>query len=76
VVGGEVLELVDGDAVLDEEEGEVADDLGGGVTLTMSPKARLTSAYMRAISGQRGPRPMLSACSRRLVYWPPGISWR
>ena len=30
LIGGEVFELVDGDAVLDEEEGEVADDLGGG----------------------------------------------
>ena len=46
-----------------------------GVTFTMSPKAMLTSAYVRAISGQRAPRPMASACSFRLVYWPPGISW-
>ncbi len=27
------------------------------------------------ISGQRCSRPMARACSRRLVYWPPGISW-
>ena len=47
-----------------------------GVTLTMSPKSSLTSAYVRAISGQRFARPMLAACSLRLVYWPPGISWR
>ena len=46
-----------------------------GVTFTMSPKAKFTSAYMRATSGQRSPKPMASACSFRLVNWPPGISW-
>ena len=47
-----------------------------GVTLTMSPKAMFTSAYVRAISGQRAPRPIDSACSLRFVYCPPGISCR
>ena len=46
-----------------------------GVTLTMSPKSWLTSAYVSAISCQRSSRPRLLACWRRLVYCPPGISW-
>ncbi len=29
-----------------------------GVTFTMSPNSRFTSAYVRAISCQRAPRPM------------------
>ena len=47
-----------------------------GVTFTMSPKAMFTSAYVRAISCQRAPRPIDSACSFRFVYCPPGISCR
>jgi hypothetical protein len=50
--------------------------LDDGVTFTMSPKSWLTSAYVRAISGQRCAMPIDAACSFRLVYWPPGISWR
>ena len=45
-----------------------------GVTFTMSPNPRLTSAYVRAISGHRSPSPIASACSLRFVYCPPGIS--
>ena len=28
------------------------------------------------VGGQRWDTPMLAACSFKLVYWPPGISWR
>ena len=50
--------------------------LDEGVTLTMSPNIRFTSAYMCATSCQRSSRPMERACALRLVNWPPGISWR
>ena len=46
-----------------------------GVTFTMSPNIRLTSAYMRQTSGQRSSRPSDAAWAYRFVYWPPGISF-
>ena len=46
-----------------------------GVTLTMSPSISLTTAYIRFSSGRRSPRFIASACGRRLLYCPPGISW-
>ena len=46
-----------------------------GVTFTMSPNISFTSAYARATSGHRwSSMPSERACSRRFVYWPPGIS--
>ncbi len=45
-----------------------------GVTLTMSPNSKFTSAYIFSASRQRWPKPMAVACSRKFVYWPPGIS--
>jgi hypothetical protein len=47
-----------------------------GVTFTMSPNMRFTSAYISATSCQRSSRPSDRACALRLVNWPPGISWR
>jgi len=45
-----------------------------GVTFTMSPNMALTSAYAAATSGQRASSiPSARACSRRLVYCPPGM---
>ena len=45
-----------------------------GVTFTMSPKSRFTSAYALQTSGHRAARPRPLACWNRFVYWPPGIS--
>ena len=50
--------------------------LDEGVTLTMSPNMRFTSAYISATSCQRSSSPIDRACAFRLVNWPPGISWR
>ena len=45
-----------------------------GVTLTMSPNIPFTCEYARATSCQRvSSMPSDRACSRRLVYCPPGI---
>ena len=46
-----------------------------GVTLTMSPNIRLTSAYMRQTSASAPPDPATLAWAYRFVYWPPGISF-
>jgi len=35
--------------------------------------SRFTSAYIFSASRQRWPKPMAVACSRKFVYWPPGI---
>ena len=50
--------------------------LDDGVTLTMSPNIRFTSAYMCATSCQRSSSPIDRACALRLVNCPPGISCR
>ena len=45
-----------------------------GVTFTMSPNISFTCAYARATSCQRvSSMPSERACSRRFVYWPPGM---
>ena len=45
-----------------------------GVTFTRPPSISLTVRYISFTSSNLCPRPRLSTCGFRLVYWPPGIS--
>mmetsp|Transcript_1370 Transcript_1370/g.4649 ORF Transcript_1370/g.4649 Transcript_1370/m.4649 type:complete len:288 (+) Transcript_1370:889-1752(+) len=47
-----------------------------GVTLTMSPSTWFAAAYDSFTCGHCSARPRDVAWNLRLVYWPPGISWR
>ena len=76
VVRPEPLELFYGHSVADEEDRQVADNLARWSHLDDVAEGHIDVGVGRAISGHRAPRPIASACSRRFVYWPPGISCR
>jgi hypothetical protein len=71
-----VAHLLRRQVVGDHEQRHVAHHLGGRRHLDDVAEQEVHLGIGLRHLGQRCSRPMARACSRRLVYWPPGISWR
>ena len=74
MIRGKTAELFDRHAMADQKHRHVTDDLAGGRDLDDVAEGHVDLGVGSRDLVPARARPMASACSFRLVYWPPGIS--